>query len=70
MVIDEAHRLKNDISLLSRNVRKLKSYFKILLTGTPLQNNLHELWSLLNFIMPELFDDGEVFESSQSMTQS
>lgn len=69
MVIDEAHRLKNDISLLSRNVRKLRSYFKILLTGTPLQNNLHELWSLLNFIMPELFDDGEVFDNSYSLTQ-
>lgn len=34
---------------------------KLLITGTPLQNNLKELWALLNFIMPELFDDPEVF---------
>ena len=36
MVIDEAHRLKNDESLLSKNVRKLRSDFIVLLTGTPL----------------------------------
>lgn len=35
---------------------------KLLITGTPLQNNLRELWSLLNFILPEIFDDPELFE--------
>jgi SWI/SNF-related matrix-associated actin-dependent regulator of chromatin subfamily A member 5 len=33
------------------------SAYKLLLTGTPLQNNLHELWSLLNFLMPDVFDE-------------
>ena len=40
--------------------RALKSYDaanRLLLTGTPLQNNLAELWSLLNFILPDIFDD-------------
>jgi len=36
---------------------------KILLTGTPLQNNLAELWSLLNFILPDIFASLEEFES-------
>lgn len=44
-------------------MRGLKTDFKMLLTGTPLQNNLHELWSLLNFLLPELFASSELFDS-------
>jgi len=36
---------------------------KLLLTGTPLQNNLSELWSLLNFILPDIFTSHDEFES-------
>ena len=35
----------------------------MLLTGTPLQNNLHELWSLLNFLLPEIFSNSELFDN-------
>jgi SWI/SNF-related matrix-associated actin-dependent regulator of chromatin subfamily A member 5 len=62
VIVDEAHRLKNDESLLSKNLRELNCDLKLLMTGTPLQNNIKELWSLLNFIMPDLFDSSEIFE--------
>ena len=62
MVIDEAHRIKNENALLSRNVRFFQSKFRLLVTGTPLQNNLHELWALLNFLLPDLFSSSDDFD--------
>lgn len=59
---DEGHRIKN---LNCKLIRELKSYTsanRLLLTGTPLQNNLAELWSLLNFLLPDIFDDLDVFQ--------
>lgn len=61
VIIDEAHRIKNDESLLAVSVRKFPSQFRLLVTGTPLQNNLKELWALLNFILPELFHSADDF---------
>ncbi|PPQ92882.1 hypothetical protein CVT25_009769 [Psilocybe cyanescens] len=55
IVIDEAHRIKNVDSMLSQIVRAFMSRGRLLITGTPLQNNLKELFSLLNFICPEIF---------------
>lgn len=63
MVIDEAHRIKNEKSKLSEIVREFKTTNRLLLTGTPLQNNLHELWSLLNFLLPEVFSSSDDFDS-------
>ena len=57
IVIDEAHRIKNMDSLLSQIVRAFSSRGRLLITGTPLQNNLQELFALLNFICPEIFSD-------------
>lgn len=51
--VDEAHRLKNDDSLLYKTMMEFKSNHRLLITGTPLQNSLKELWSLLHFIMPD-----------------
>lgn len=62
IVIDEAHRIKNEHSLLSRIVRIFSCDHRLLITGTPLQNNIHELWVLLNFIVPDIFNDAKKFE--------
>ncbi|XP_047310877.1 ATP-dependent DNA helicase DDM1 isoform X2 [Impatiens glandulifera] len=63
LVVDEGHRLKNSKCLLVKQLKVLQVENKLLLTGTPLQNNLAELWSLLNFILPEVFESHEEFES-------
>lgn len=63
MVIDEAHRIKNEKSKLSEILREFKTANRLLLTGTPLQNNLHELWALLNFLLPDIFNSAEDFDS-------
>lgn len=55
IVIDEAHRIKNVDSILSQIVRAFTSRGRLLITGTPLQNSLKELFALLNFICPEIF---------------
>jgi SWI/SNF-related matrix-associated actin-dependent regulator of chromatin subfamily A member 5 len=59
LIIDEAHRLKNEASQFSQTVRMLNTRHRLLLTGTPLQNNLHELWALLNFLLPDVFASSE-----------
>ncbi|EDQ85471.1 uncharacterized protein MONBRDRAFT_29199 [Monosiga brevicollis MX1] len=64
MIIDEGHRMKNSKNKLSQT---LMHYFsaprRLLLTGTPLQNSLPELWSLLNFILPDVFNSSDTFDS-------
>lgn len=62
IVIDEAHRIKNEESQLAQIIRLLNSRNRLLITGTPLQNNLHELWALLNFLLPDVFSDSTVFD--------
>jgi ERCC4-related helicase len=66
LVIDEAHRIKNENSALSQIVRIYNTKCRLLITGTPLQNNLHELWALLNFLLPDVFSDAEMFETYAS----
>ncbi|XP_072500692.1 chromodomain-helicase-DNA-binding protein 1-like isoform X1 [Notamacropus eugenii] len=55
LVVDEAHRLKNHSSLLHRTLSEISVDFSLLLTGTPIQNSLQELYSLLSFVEPNLF---------------
>lgn len=62
LIVDEGHRLKNSECLLIKILKKLKVSNRLLITGTPLQNNLNELWSLLNFILPDIFHDLELFQ--------
>lgn len=62
IILDEAQAIKNIHSLRWNTLLNLKSRNKLLLTGTPIQNTMAELWALLHFIMPQLFDSHEQFK--------
>ncbi|CXH96097.1 DEAD/DEAH helicase, putative [Plasmodium berghei] len=62
IIIDEGHRIKNDNSKLHSILSLFISKYRILLTGTPLQNNMKELWALLNFLLPKIFSSSTDFE--------
>lgn len=62
LVVDEGHRLKNFNTQFSKQARLLHCRHRIVLTGTPLQNSLRELWSLLSFVAPKAFAEVEEFE--------
>lgn len=70
IIVDEAHKLKNEDSQISKRLRQLDSRYRLLLTGTPLQNNLHELWSLLNFLLPEIFSSSDDFDEWFNLGQT
>ena len=63
IIIDEGHRIKNLDCRLIRELQTYQSANRLLITGTPLQNNLTELWSLLHFLMPNIFNKLESFEA-------
>ncbi|RMD41265.1 hypothetical protein DV735_g3879, partial [Chaetothyriales sp. CBS 134920] len=62
IIVDEGHRLKNMNCRLIKELMTYNSANRLLLTGTPLQNNITELWSLLHFLLPEVFNDLDSFE--------
>jgi len=63
MIIDEGHRMKNSSSKLSATLTQYYSTrYRLILTGTPLQNNLPELWALLNFVLPTIFKSVKSFD--------
>lgn len=63
LVVDEGQRLKNHRCTLIGSLKRIKAANRLLLSGTPIQNNLDELWSLLNFVNPDIFDDLSIFQS-------
>lgn len=63
MIVDEGHRMKNSSSKLSSTLSTYYSCrYRLILTGTPLQNNLPELWALLNFVLPNIFKSVKSFD--------
>ncbi|KAK1295416.1 CHD3-type chromatin-remodeling factor PICKLE [Acorus calamus] len=61
LMVDEAHRLKNSGAALYTSLSELSTKNKLLITGTPLQNSVEELWSLLHFLDPEKFNSKNDF---------
>lgn len=55
VVVDEGHKLKNVNTQVSQVMNSLESKHRLILTGTPINNNLEELWVLLNFLLPDIF---------------
>ncbi|WUR03902.1 chromatin-remodeling complex ATPase-like protein [Vairimorpha necatrix] len=66
-IFDEAHRLKNASSKAASTLRNINFNHKVLLSGTPLQNNISELWALLNFINPVEYNDSARFLASHKL---
>lgn len=60
--LDEAHRIKNASGAIRHSLDRVQGNMRLLLTGTPLQNNAQELFTLINFLMPDVFRDSLVIE--------
>eukprot|EP00899_Mesostigma_viride_P015626 jgi/Mesvir1/24064/Mv10789-RA.3 len=61
IIIDEGHRIKNAECKLNAALKFYSCRHRLLLTGTPIQNNLDELWTLLNFLLPTVFNSSVAF---------
>ncbi|EIW74988.1 hypothetical protein CONPUDRAFT_169853 [Coniophora puteana RWD-64-598 SS2] len=70
-VLDEGHRVKNAETNLAGQVQGIGALHRLILTGTPLQNNLTELWSLLHFLLPVVFTSASqrLFHSAFDLTK-
>ncbi|XP_075591102.1 SWI/SNF-related matrix-associated actin-dependent regulator of chromatin subfamily A member 1-like [Dermatophagoides farinae] len=62
LILDEAHRIKNESGRIRHSLDRVCATMRVLLTGTPLQNNINELITLLNFLFPDVLKDSDQFE--------
>eukprot|EP00397_Hematodinium_sp_SG-2012_P001244 GEMP01001245.1.p1 GENE.GEMP01001245.1~~GEMP01001245.1.p1 ORF type:complete len:1596 (+),score=441.91 GEMP01001245.1:137-4924(+) len=62
LILDEAHRVKDQDGRVRKALSHIDCNFRLLLTGTPLQNNIKELFTLLNYVWPDVLRDSGVFE--------
>jgi SWI/SNF-related matrix-associated actin-dependent regulator of chromatin subfamily A member 5 len=71
VILDEGHTVKNAASGISKSLQGIQAEFRLILTGTPLQNNLQELWSLLAWLYPEVFvsSTNVLFEQSFNLSK-
>lgn len=63
MVLDEGHLIKNTKTKKFQAIKKLKSNHRFILTGTPIQNKLLELWGIFDFLMPGYLQSEEQFKA-------
>ena len=68
IILDEGHRIKNDEAQVTRACCGLRGRFRLILTGTPVQNNLHESWVLLTFLFPSIFTESSAFDDAFDLT--
>ena len=61
VVLDEAHMIKNSETNAASSAFELKAKFKIALTGTPIQNEVEDIWSIFNFVIPGFLGNLETF---------
>lgn len=71
VILDEGHKIKNELTNLSATLQGLGAEYRLILTGTPLQNNLKELWALLHWLYPDVFTKitSEIFKSSFDLSR-
>ncbi|PKI79435.1 hypothetical protein CRG98_000182 [Punica granatum] len=62
MILDEGHLIKNPSTQRAKSLLEIPSAHRIIVSGTPIQNNLRELWALFNFCCPELLGDNKEFK--------
>jgi SNF2 family DNA or RNA helicase len=62
VVLDEAHGIKNPLSATSRSIFKIRSQCRIALSGTPIQNQVDDLWSIMQFLVPDYLGDYDTFK--------
>ncbi|KAJ4486561.1 SNF2 family N-terminal domain-containing protein [Lentinula edodes] len=70
-VLDEGHKIKNSETIVSQKLQGLNAMYRLILTGTPIQNNMVELWSLLHYLYPFVFTPStqQLFETSFDLTK-
>lgn len=64
VVIDEAQNIKNEVAKQTQAIKQIESHYKIALTGTPVENRLSELWSIMDFLNPGYLGSGEAFRKN------
>lgn len=69
VIIDEAQYIKNPMTKTAISTKSIKGKFFLALTGTPVENNLQELWSIFDFILPGYFDTLESFNKKYKYEQ-
>ncbi|KAK7538243.1 SNF2 family N-terminal domain-containing protein [Phyllosticta citribraziliensis] len=71
VVVDEGHTLKNSKTQVAKNLQSISAEYRLMLTGTPLQNDLAELWSILHWLLPDVFSSktSDLFRKSFNLAK-
>ncbi|KAH6614340.1 ISWI chromatin-remodeling complex ATPase ISW2 [Boeremia exigua] len=71
VILDEGHKIKSSVTSISMALKNISSEYRMILTGTPVQNNLVEMWALLAWLYPEVFVENtqQLFKDSFDLTR-